>query len=63
MFIVKRKADGQDRTGFAAWTRDEAVNAEKWCNKNYPASLIRNCYSDFYFNNKEAAIMFKLIWG
>ena len=62
-FIVKRMADGRDRTGFPAWTGDEAWNAVKWCDRNYPGSLIANCYMQFHFNNKEAAIMFKLVWG
>lgn len=60
IFSVLRKFDNPERrTWFVSITED----AVDWVNKHCPGSLVWNGIGQFDFNNKAAAIMFKIVWG
>lgn len=63
MISVKRKHDFTTPYSEKAWTREEALKAREWCEKNCPGTLVENSYDEFLFNNKQAALIFKIIWG
>jgi len=66
IYTVQRKPDVLDKDGWKGmktWKMGEAQKALDWINKYCPDSLVDNCWADFHFNNKDAAIMFKMVWG
>ena len=64
-FTVIRKPDriDPDWDDWRGWDGTKSLEAEAWANKYCPGSLISNDFSEFHFNNKDAAIMFKMVWG
>ncbi len=61
-YIVRRKHD-EEMFGYPGWLTNTGHDAERWIGQNLPGTLVENSYNEYIFNNKDAAMRFKLVWG